>query len=60
MPINYGFSLVNYPLYPFVYRSIFDTENFVSKMYVSTFFERPENTMITAKFGFKWLFFQLN
>ena len=58
LSVNYGSNLLDQPLYPWVYRAIFDNENFVSKVYTRSFFESFENVMITAKFGFKWLFFQ--
>lgn len=58
--MDWAYSWVNKPFYPFVYKALFHPDNFVSKIYVSTFFESWQNVMITAKFGFKWLFFQPN
>ena len=57
LPIDFAYSWVNKPVYPFVYRAIFDNKNFVSKIYLNTLFENFNNSLITLKFAFKWLLF---
>ena len=58
LPVDYVTNWLDHPFYPYIYRALFDYENFVAKIYPRTFFESVENFLITAKFGYKWLFSQ--
>jgi hypothetical protein len=51
---------MNVPIYPFVYKAIFDWREFGSRIYPSTFLENLCNIAVTAKFGLIWMFFQPN
>jgi len=58
MVVNYSYSWINVPWYPYVYRALFDGYNFFSKIYLSTFFQDMNTFLCFLKFGFRWLFFQ--
>jgi len=58
LPINFNHSWMNVPIYPFVYRALFDWREYGSRIYLSTFFENFCNIATTAKFGLIWLLFQ--
>ena len=58
LPVDYITYWLDLPFYPFVYKALFDNENYMSKIYPKTFFESKENFLITAKFAYKWMFSQ--
>ena len=60
MPLDFTHSWMNVPIYPFVYKAIFDYKETPSRVYLSSFFQSFANILITAKFGIMWLFFQPN
>ena len=49
-------SMINKPLNPYVYNALFNWQEHVSKIYVSTAFESLRNFLIVAKFSYKWFF----
>ena len=48
---------MNKPMYPFVWRALFDNDNFASKIYTRTAFESFINFAIVVKFAFKYMFY---
>lgn len=58
-PTEYARSWLNWPFYPKIYRSVFDSQKFVSKTYLYTFVQDWLSFLITTKFAYKWVFGQL-
>ena len=55
--LNYAYSWINVPWYPYVYKALFDSEHFFSTIYLKTFFQDINTVLVSLKFGFRWLFF---
>ena len=54
LPRDFSKSWVNKPLYPYVYRALFDYKEFVSRIYWKTVFDSVENLFIISKFALLW------
>ena len=55
---DYSKTWVNWPMYPKVYRALFDSEEHASKIYVESAFKDFGSFLIMAKFSYKWAFYQ--
>mmetsp|Transcript_18387 Transcript_18387/g.31431 ORF Transcript_18387/g.31431 Transcript_18387/m.31431 type:complete len:236 (+) Transcript_18387:1-708(+) len=58
LPVDYCYSWGNIPIYPNMLRALRDSKRNVSKIYADSLVKDQANSLITMKFGFKWLFYQ--